>query len=223
MACRWAADADKQGTGKRQRYDWAICDRCSGESIGARSTAVRIHKRQGLVYETGSSLKAGWREKGYGTEELKAILRLARDHLGYGSRTLGWTRKTVGPPTFTSGVGSASMADDRDGACQMGRAWKLWSCGTNSEPTALPSGRPSAFGQVGLVIPRVSRLRCPPMPSPGTFGPGLTRMWVTRGYVSFLRTAVNGSGPGDAATQPALVRCTLWLTNRPSLHWSSRF
>jgi RimJ/RimL family protein N-acetyltransferase len=89
MALQWASGAGKPRPGGRQHYDWAICERRSGELVGARSIAVYVHKRQGLVYETGSNLKAGWRGQGYGTEEVSAMLRLARDHLGYGTAYAG--------------------------------------------------------------------------------------------------------------------------------------
>jgi len=89
MAYRWAQAAGRPQPQGQLRYDWAICDRGSGELVGARSMVVYRSKRHGLAYDTGSNLKAGWRDKGYGAEELRAVLQLSQVHLGYGTAYAG--------------------------------------------------------------------------------------------------------------------------------------
>jgi RimJ/RimL family protein N-acetyltransferase len=65
----------------------AVCDRWTGEMIGLRSVApAKFQEQPGeplVSCATGSSIMAGWRERGLGKEELRATLRLITEHLGY--------------------------------------------------------------------------------------------------------------------------------------------
>ena len=83
---RLACDPTYERPDGHQAYNWAICDRTSGEVIGVRNLlAYKDSPWQGRGCYTGGGLKAGWRGRGYGTEELWAVVQLVARHLGYGT------------------------------------------------------------------------------------------------------------------------------------------
>jgi RimJ/RimL family protein N-acetyltransferase len=67
--------------------DWVICDLASGEIIGER-TIAHVADRESTC-ETGSWLAGGWRVRGLGTEELRAVLQFTAEHLGYNTVEAG--------------------------------------------------------------------------------------------------------------------------------------
>lgn len=78
---RQYCDPRYQRPDKNFVFQWAICDGSSGELVGHRQLMVY----QGAqVCTTGSSLKSGWRNNGYGTEELWKVVQLIARHLGFG-------------------------------------------------------------------------------------------------------------------------------------------
>lgn len=74
--CRGAPLLD----GQTFAWQWAICDRSSGEMIGDHQ--VVAYKGM-MACRTGGNLKFGWWDKGYGSEGLLAVVRLVAHHLGY--------------------------------------------------------------------------------------------------------------------------------------------
>lgn len=72
---------------------WVVCDRATGAVIGARSVVPSREPRDEC--STGSWLAGGWRGKGLGTEELRAVLALAQCHLGYSTVVAGTAATNV--------------------------------------------------------------------------------------------------------------------------------